>query len=209
MEAPQGTHPEPQALDGQGIQTDSANDVAGEEADGEGEDEEGEDEDEDESGPALLGDWWGLGGEATETAYVGLVELGVVVLVVGVAGYSAAKRTSVLPTRFRPRLLQAHEWSMLVGTALVAPHFVAVEEWEGLGLLVGILLAIEVTSGLYGRHLHRHVIRLGRGEETPPVAGRVLDVTKARLLSRWRRIHVQLTAVTAVVLVAHVLTALG
>lgn len=174
----------------------------------EDEDEEDEDE-EDETGARVLREWWGLGGEASEAPYMGLVELGVVVLVVGVLGYSAGKRTSVVPLQYRLRLLQAHEWTMLAGTALVVPHFVAVEEWEGLGLLVAVLLGIEVASGLYGRHLHRHVIRLGRGEETAPLVGRVLEVTKRSVLSRWLRVHVLLTIVTGVVLVLHIVTAIG
>lgn len=184
------------------------------EIDGEHENEdehgdENEDEDEDETGARVLGEWWGLGGEASEAPYMGLVELGVVVLVVGVLGYSAGKRTSIVPLQYRRRLLQGHEWTMLAGTALVAPHFVAVEEWEGLGLLVAILLGIEVASGLYGRYLHRHVIRLGRGEETAPLVGRVLEATKRSVLARWRRVHVLLTILTGVVLVLHVVTAIG
>jgi len=168
--------------------------------------EEGED---DEEGPRLLGDWWGLGGEATETAYIGLVELGVLVLTVGLGGYLVGKRTAYMPPQYRRHLLPAHEWSMLVGTALTVPHFVFVEEWEELGLAVGVLLAIEVLSGLYGRHLHRHVIKLSRGTETTPVVGNFLDITKQTLFSRWRWIHRSLTLVTAIVLVLHIVTAVG
>jgi hypothetical protein len=171
--------------------------------------EDGDEHEGDETGARVLAEWWGLGGEASEAPYMGLVELGVVVLVVGMLGYSAGKRTSVVPLRYRLRLLQAHEWTMLAGTALVVPHFVAVEEWEGLGLLVAILLGIEVASGLYGRHLHRHVIRFGRGKETAPLVGRVLEVTKRSVLARWRRVHVLLTIVTGVVLVLHIVTAIG
>lgn len=172
------------------------------------EEDEAEDE-EDEEGVAVLGDWWGLGEEADEAPYIGLAELGVVLLVVGVGGYSVGKRTSVVPVQYRRHLLQSHEWTVLVGTALTVPHFLFVEEWEGLGLAVAVLLAVEVLSGLYGRHLHRHVVRLGRGTETAPLAGRALDVTKETVFSRWRWIHVSLTLVTAVVLLLHVLTAVG
>lgn len=52
------------------------------------EDENGADEDEDEDGISIVGEWWGLGGEASEAPYIGLVELGVTVLAVGVTGYS-------------------------------------------------------------------------------------------------------------------------
>lgn len=48
------------------------------------EDENGADED----GISIVGEWWGLGGEASEAPYIGLVELGVTVLAVGVTGYS-------------------------------------------------------------------------------------------------------------------------
>ncbi|MEF8813387.1 MAG: hypothetical protein V5A55_06160 [Halovenus sp.] len=65
-----------------------------------------------------IGDWLGLGGKATETAYVGLVELGIIVLIVGLAGYAIGKRTAYVPAQYRRYLLPAHEWSMLVGTAL-------------------------------------------------------------------------------------------
>lgn len=170
----------------------------------------GEDEDEDEdAGASFLGDWLGLGGEAKETPYIGLVELGVLVLTLGLGGYMIGKRSSLVPVQYRRHLLPAHEWSMLVGTALTAPHFFAVEEWEGLGFAVGVLLAIEVASGLYGRHLHRHVIRLSRGNETSPIFGYLLDVSKDTVFDRWRWIHRSLTVVTAVVLVLHVATALG
>ena len=170
--------------------------------------EEGEEE-EDETGAQLISEWWGLGGEADEAPYMGLVEFGVAVLAIGMLGYSVGKRTSVVPLQYRLRLLQAHQLTMLAGTALVLPHFVAVEEWEGLGLLVGVLLGIEILSGVYGRYLHRHVIRFGRGGEMAPVVGRFVEVTKRSLLSRWRRIHVLLTFVTALVLVLHIVTAVG
>jgi hypothetical protein len=140
---------------------------------------------------------------------MGLVELGVTLLVVGVLGYSIGKRTSIVPLQYRRYLLQAHEWTVLVGTALVIPHFVFVEEWEGLGFLLGILIAIEVLSGIYGSHLHRHVIRLDRGGESPPFVGGVLKITKKTLFSRWRRIHVLLTFLTGVVLVLHIVTTVG
>ncbi|MFB6227237.1 MAG: hypothetical protein ABEH88_01415 [Halobacteriales archaeon] len=160
-------------------------------------------------GASLLGDWWGLGGEAQETPYIGLVELGVLVLTLGLGGYMIGKRSSLVPAQYRRYLLPAHEWSMLAGTALTAPHFFAVEEWEGLGFAVGVLLAIEVASGLYGRHLHRDVIRLSRRNETPPVLGYLLDVSKGVVFSRWRWIHRSLTVVTAAVLVLHIVTAIG
>ena len=178
---------------------------SGEEEDG----EDAEDAEEDETGPSLIGDWWGLGGEVSEAPYIGVVEAGVVFLAVGVFGYSLAKRKQLLPVRYRRYQLQTHQWIVLIGTGLTLPHFIAVEEWEGLGLMVAILLGIEVVSGLYGRYLHRHVVRLGRGDETPSVVGRLLTVTKETLFSRWRRIHVLLTVVTAIVLVLHIITAIG
>ena len=178
---------------------------SGEEEDG----EDAEDAEEDEAGPSLIGDWWGLGGEVSEAPYIGVVEAGVVFLAVGVFGYSLAKRKQLLPVRYRRYQLQTHQWIVLIGTGLTLPHFIAVEEWEGLGLMVAILLGIEVVSGLYGRYLHRHVVRLGRGDETPSVVGRLLTVTKETLFSRWRRIHVLLTVVTAIVLVLHIITAIG
>lgn len=177
-----------------------------------GEEEEGEDaedSDEDETGASLIGDWWGLGGEVSEAPYIGVVEAGIVFLVVGVLGYSLAKRKRLLPVQYRRYQLQTHQWVVLIGTALTLPHFIAVEEWEGLGLAVAVLLGVEVASGLYGRYLHRHVVRLGRGDETPSVVGRVLTVTKETLFSRWRRVHVLLTVVTAIVLVLHIITAIG
>lgn len=170
---------------------------------------EAEEESNGEEGASVLGEWWGLGGEAGEAPYIGLVELGIVVLTVGLGGYMLSKRTSVVPTRYRRYLLPAHEWSMLLGTALTVPHFFAVEEWEGLGFVVGLLLAIEVASGLYGRHLHRHVIRLGRGDESPSILGRVIHLSKDTLFTRWRWLHRSLTAVTTLVLVLHILTAIG
>jgi hypothetical protein len=175
------------------------------------EEESGESEEggEEEEGASVLGEWWGLGGEASEAPYIGLVELGVVVLTVGLGGYMLSKRLSVIPAQYRRYLLPAHEWSMLIGTALTVPHFFAVEEWEGLGFAVGVLLAIEVASGLYGRHLHRHVIRLGRGDESPPVLGRVIQLSKDTLFTRWRWLHRSLTVLTALVLVLHILTAIG
>lgn len=172
-------------------------------------DRDAEEREDDETGARVIPEWWSLGGEAAEAPYMGLVELGVAVLVVGLAGYSIGKRTSIVRRRYRRYLLGTHEWAMLAGTALVTPHFFAVEEWEGLGFLVGVLLAIEVLSGLYGRHLHRHVIRLNRGGETAPLAGRLLDVSKRSVLSRWRRIHVLLTVLTATTLVVHVVTAIA
>lgn len=162
-----------------------------------------------EEGAGALGDWWGLGGEAQEAPYVGIAELGVVAGVVGIGGYSLGKRTGVVPLQHRKRLLQAHEWVMLAGAALAVPHFVAVEEWEGLGLFLGLLIAVELASGLYGRHLHRHVLRLGRGDEVPPLLGRILTVTKRSVLTRWRTAHVLLTFVTAIVLLLHIVTAVG
>lgn len=184
----------------------------GEEAPGaEGEDGNGGEGErgDDGAGTRVVGEWWGLGGEASEAPYVGLAELGVVLLVVGVGGYSAGKRTSVVPGRHRRRLLQAHEWVVLSGTALTVPHFLFVEEWAGLGFLVGVLLGFEVLSGLYGRHLHRHAVRLGRGQERASLVGRVVAVTNERMLSRWRRVHVSLTLVTAIAIALHVLTAVG
>lgn len=185
--------------------------VADEEEGEEEEDEEaegGEGED-DEAGARVISEWWGLGGEAREAPYLGLAELGVTLLAVGLVGYSAGKRTGVLPVRFRRYLLPAHEWTMLAGTALTGPHFLAVEEWEGLGVVLGLLLGVEILSGLYGRHLHRHVIRLGRGDEPASLVGRLVEMSKATMFSRWRRIHVSLTVLTAVVLVLHVVTAVG
>lgn len=175
------------------------------------EDENGEGaESENEEGRGtLLGEWWGLGGEASEAPYIGLVELGVVILTLGLGGYMLGKRTSLVPVQYRRYLLPAHEWSMLVGTALTVPHFVAVEKWEGLGLAVGILLAVEVLSGVYGRHLYRHVIRLGRGEETPSFLGTAIETSKETLFSQWRWVHRSLTVLTAIVLVAHIVTAIG
>ncbi|MEF8773822.1 MAG: hypothetical protein V5A37_03790, partial [Halobacteriales archaeon] len=148
------------------------------------EDDEPDDEEEEGTGP--LGNWWGLGDEATEAPFVGLVELGSALLVVGVAGYAAGKRTGLVPPRWRRHLLSAHEWTMLAGVALTAPHFLAVEEWAGLGLLVATLLVIEVASGFYGRYLHRYVVRLGRGDEPAPVVGRVVETTRTAVFSRWR-----------------------
>jgi len=177
-----------------------------------GEEEEGEDaedSEEDETGASLIGDWWGLGGEVNEAPYIGVVEAGVVFLVVGVLGYSLVKRKRLLPVQYRRYQLQTHQWVVLIGTVLTLPHFIAVEEWEGLGLAVAVLLGVEVMSGLYGRYLHRHVVRLGRGDETPSVVGRLMTVTKETLFSRWRRVHVLLTAVTAMVLVLHIITAIG
>lgn len=166
-------------------------------------------EEDEEASTNLIGDWWGLGGEANEAPFIGVAEGGVVLLVVGVLGYSVAKRKRLLPTQYRRYQLQAHQWVVLIGTALTLPHFVAVEEWEGFGLAVGVLLGIEVVSGLYGRYLHRHVIRLGRGDETPAVVDRLLTVTKETLFSRWRRVHVLLTVVTGLAIVLHVVIAVG
>jgi len=103
------------------------------------EEEHTEDSEEDETGASLVGDWWGLGGEVNEAPYIGVVEAGVVFLVVGVLGYSLVKRKRLLPVRYRRYQLQTHQWIVLVGTALTLPHFVAVEEWEGLGLAVAVL----------------------------------------------------------------------
>lgn len=182
-------------LDSQAVQTDADYDG------GEAEAEEG--------GARILGDWWGLGGEAQEAPYVGVVELGVTAAVVGVGGYSLGKRTGIVPLRHRARLLQAHEWTMLAAAALVVPHLVAVEEWEGVGLVLALLIALELASGLYGRHLHRHVLRLGRGDEPSPLLGRILTVTKRSVLTRWRTAHLLLTLATAVALLVHVVTAVG
>ncbi|WP_306712213.1 hypothetical protein [Haloarcula sp. H-GB4] len=183
--------------------------IAGvDELDGE-ESEDAEDSDEDETGASLIGDWWGIGGEVSEAPYIGVVEAGIVFLVLGVLGYSIVKRKRLLPVQYRRYQLQTHQWVVLIGTALTLPHFIAVEEWEGLGLGVAVLLGVEVASGLYGRYLHRHVVRLGRGDETPSVVGRVLTVTKETLFSGWRRVHVLLTVVTAIVLVLHIITAIG
>jgi len=199
-----------------------AEDVDGEEGYGDGDGDHGDDDDdyedesedededdEDDDGAGLLGDWWGLGGEANEAPYIGIAEVGVGLLLVGVLGYSVVKRKRLLPARYRRYQLQTHQWIVLVGTTLTLPHFAAVDEWEGFGLAVGILLAIEVASGLYGRYLHRHVVQLGRGSETAPVVDRVLSVTKQTLFSRWRRVHVLLTAVTALFIVLHVVVAVG
>lgn len=169
----------------------------------------GEEAEEEEEGGTVLGEWWGLGGETEETPYIGLVELGVVLLALGLGGYMLAKRISIVPAHYRRYLLPAHEWSMLLGTALTAPHFFAVEEWNGYGFAVGVLLGIEVISGLYGRHLHRHVIRLGRGDESPSIFGNFLALSKEAMFSRWRWIHRSLTVVTAVVLILHIVTAIG
>ncbi|MUV58531.1 hypothetical protein [Halogeometricum sp. CBA1124] len=170
------------------------------------ESEDAEDSEEDETGASLIGDWWGLGGEVGEAPYIGVVEAGVVLLVVGVLGYSLVKRKRLLPVRYRRYQLQTHQWIVLIGTGLTLPHFIAVEEWEGLGLAVAVLLGVEVVSGLYGRYLHRHVVCLGRGDEKPSVVGRLLTVTKETLFSRWRRVHVLLTVVTAIVLLLHIIT---
>jgi hypothetical protein len=192
------------------VPMDADEDGTGGNGDGEGGEEDAEDrEEEEDEGASLVGDWWGLGGEATETAYVGLVEAGVLLLVLGLGGYSIGKRSSFVPPQYRRYLLPAHQWTMLIGTALTAPHFFGVEEWEGLGFAVGVLLAIEVVSGLYGRYLHRHVIRMGRGEETAPGVGYLLSLSKQTVFSRWRRIHVLLTLVTGVVLVMHIVTAVA
>ncbi|GKZ12741.1 hypothetical protein [Haladaptatus sp. T7] len=176
------------------------------------EEEEGENEAERENGGAGAGivpEWWGFGGEAAEAAYVGLAELGVAVLLIGVLGYSVGKRTGIVPPKYRLRSLKLHEGTMLVGAALTVPHFLLAEEEGGVGSLVVLFLAVEVASGFYGRHLHRHVVRMGRGEATPAVVGSVFDVTNRVLFRRWRTIHVWLTVVTALVIALHVLTAVG
>ncbi|MDY6775410.1 MAG: hypothetical protein SV253_04945 [Halobacteria archaeon] len=174
-----------------------------------GEEEGEESEEESEEGVSLLPDWWGLGGEANEAPYIGLVEIGVTVLVVGVLGYSAGKRLSVVPSKYRRNLLRAHEWTMLAGTALTVPHFVFVEEWGGTGLLVGILLGVEVISGVYGRRIHRDVMRLGRGDETAEIVGRIRDISNKVVLSKWHTVHIWLTLATGVVLVVHIITAVA
>ena len=192
---------------GRQLDEDGEIEEGGGEEGGEGEGEEGvEDE---ETGPRVLPEWWGLGGEAREAPYLGLAELGVVLLAIGVIGYRYGKRTSIVPNQYRRRLLQGHEWTMLVGTALTVPHVLFVEEWEGLGALLVILLGVEVLSGLYGRHLHRRVIRLGRGDETAPLLGRFLELSVEVVFARWRKIHITLTIVTAVVLPLHIVTAVG
>jgi hypothetical protein len=187
--------------------------IEDEEGDEEGSGEEGESDgerdEEDEEGVAVLGEWWGLGGEASEAPYVGLVELGVVLLAVGMLGYSAGKRTGLVPNEHRRRLLQLHEWTVLAGVALTVPHFVAVEEWEGVGLVVAILLAVEVASGVYGRHLHRYVVRMGRGDDSSAVAARLVGLSNRVLFRRWRRVHVLLTVATAASIALHVVTAVG
>ncbi|MEF8776063.1 MAG: hypothetical protein V5A43_06130 [Haloarculaceae archaeon] len=83
------------------------------------------------------------------------------------------------------------------------------EEWEGTGVAVGMLLAFEVASDPYGRHLHRHVIRLGRGEDSPRLFVGVIALTKRALFSRLRWIHRSLTVITILVLLVHVVTAFG
>lgn len=176
------------------------------------EEEEDENEAESENGGAGAGivpEWWGFGGEAAEAAYVGLAELGVTALLIGVLGYSVGKRTGIVPPKYRLRSLKLHEGTMLVGTALTVPHFLLTEDEGGIGTLVVFFLAVEVASGFYGRHLHRHVVRMGRGEATPAVVGSVFDVTNRVLFRRWRTIHVWLTVVTALVIALHVLTAVG
>ncbi|MGQ4557374.1 hypothetical protein [Halobellus sp. GM3] len=107
------------------------------ELDGE-EGEDAEDSDEDETGASLIGDWWGLGGEVNEAPYIGVVEAGIVFLVLGVLGYSIVKRKRLLPVQYRRYQLQTHQWVVLIGTALTLPHFITVEEWEGLGLAVAV-----------------------------------------------------------------------
>lgn len=82
-----------------------------------------------EDGATVIGDWWGLDGEARETPYVELVELGVLLFGVGLGRYSLGKRTRLVPP----------------GT--------------------------EVVSGLYGCHLHRRVVRLGRVSRYHPSLG--------------------------------------
>lgn len=177
----------------------------------EAQDEEAEPtgDEEQEGGRSVIGDWWGLGGNAEEAPYMGLVELGVVILGIGLGGYMLAKRSAPVPAQYRRYLLPVHEWSMLLGTALTAPHFFAVEEWEGLGFAVGVLLAVEVVSGLYGYYLHRHVIRLDRGNEAPAILSLVVALSKEALFSRWRWIHRSLTGFTAIVLILHIVTAIG
>lgn len=171
-----------------------------------GDDDEREVEDEDdEDVPSLIGDWWGI--DDDEGAFLGLVQLGAIVLVVGAGGYAANKRYSFVPVQYRRYTLQVHEWLMLIGTALVAPHFLFADELEGLGLFLGILLGVEVLSGFYGRHLHRRVIRLSRGDEAPAVVGQVLETTNERLFSQWRRIHVGLVSITALALLVHIVSA--
>lgn len=208
----------PETLDSLPIQSDrlgaqiaevqKAEQAADESEEWEGDEAEEEDSDK-KAGATLLGDWWGLGGEVAETPYIGLVEIGVIILGIGLGGYTLGKRTSLLPSQYRRYLLPAHEWTMLVGTGLTVPHFFVVEEWEGLGFLVGILLAVEVLSGFYGRHLHRHVIRIDRGSETDPLLGRLIEISKETLFSRWRQVHISLTLVTGLVFILHIVTAIG
>ncbi len=161
------------------------------------------------AGSHILPEWWGLGGRATEAAFIGLVELGVTVLVIGVLGYSVGKRTGVVPPKYRLRLLKLHEGTMLVGVALIVPHVLFAEEGGGFGSLAVLFIGVEVVSGFYGRHLHRHVVRMGRGDATPVAVGSMFDMTNRMVFRRWRKIHVSLTVVTALVIVLHIVTAVG
>ena len=159
-------------------------------------------------GSQILPEWWGLGGNARETPFIGLAELGVTLLIVGVLGYSAGKRFSLVPPRHRLRLLKTHESTMLVGVALTLPHFFS-SEWGGTGLLVGIFFAIEVSSGIYGRHLHRYVVRLGRRNEQSVLFSSLFDMTNRTVFRRWHKVHVRLTIITTIVLFIHIVTAVG
>ena len=156
----------------------------------------------------ILPEWWGLGGNATETPYIGLAELGVTLLIIGVLGYSMGKRLSLIPPRHRIQLLKAHELTMLAGVALTLPHFFTAE-WEGTGLLVGILFAAEVSSGVYGRHLHRYAVRFGRKNEQSVLFSSIFDMTNRTVFKRWHKAHVWLTILTAIVLVMHIITSVS
>ena len=156
----------------------------------------------------ILPEWWGLGGNATETPYIGLAELGVTLLIIGVLGYSMGKRLSLVPPRHRVRLLKAHELTMLVGVALTLPHFFTAE-WEGTGLLVGIFFAAEVSSGVYGRHLHRYVVRFGRKNEQSVLFSSIFDMTNRTVFRRWHKAHVWLTILTAIILAIHIVTSIS
>lgn len=168
-----------------------------------------EEEEEEEGGKEnaqILPEWWGLGEDAQEAAYVGLAELGVALILIGMVGYSTGKRLNLVPSQFLLPFLRFHESLTLLGVLCTTPHFLFVGEWEGLGFLTGILLFIEVVSGLYGRYLHKHVVQLGRGEEQPFLLGRLFHLTKKVVLKRWRHIHIWLTFITVLVLGSHILT---
>lgn len=142
--------------------------------------------------------------------YLGIVGVG---LILASFGHSLRKR-GLIKSAKPARLLRLHEWLAWAGSTLVLVH-AGIHFNAVLGWLAVLAMVINITSGLTGKYLvlraqhwlaHARSALHDEGDSDLEVEHALFwDSLAARLVRKWRVIHLPIALVFAVLATAHIL----